>query len=59
MEQDVPNWGRTNGQQDAFAIAKWFQVADGDGRLEKSFTPNIETLDRKKAEIEDWILGVL
>jgi len=54
-----PSAGRTPDQQDAFAIAKWLQRADRDGSLEKFFCPEIEPHERKKTEIEGWILGVL
>jgi hypothetical protein len=54
-----PNQGRTPDQQDAFSIAKWLQRTDCDGSLEKFFCPEIEPHERKKAEIEGWILGVL
>jgi hypothetical protein len=54
-----PNEGRTPDQQDAFSIAKWLQRADCDGSLEKFFCPEIEPHERKTAEIEGWILGVL
>ncbi|MGC2330983.1 MAG: hypothetical protein WA581_05995, partial [Candidatus Acidiferrales bacterium] len=47
-----PSEGRTPDQQDAFAIAKWMQAADGDGNLEKYFRPRLEPDERKKAEIE-------
>ena len=51
--------GRTPDQQDAFAIAKWFQRADSEGSLEKSFRPELEPHDRETAVVEGWILGVL
>jgi hypothetical protein len=54
-----PSAGRTPDQQDAFAIAKWFQRADRDGSLQKFLRPELEPPERKKAEIEGWILGVL
>jgi hypothetical protein len=54
-----PSAGRTSDQQDAFAIAKWFQAADADGSFERYFNPSLESHERKKAEIEGWILGVL
>jgi hypothetical protein len=53
-----PSEGRTGDQQDAFAIATWFQGADADGSLERFFNPSLEPQDRKNAEIEGWILGV-
>jgi hypothetical protein len=51
--------GRTPHQQDAFAIAKWLQRADCAGNLERFFSPEIEPQERKTAEIEGWILGVV
>ncbi len=53
-----PSEGRTPDQQDAFAIATWMQTADCDGSLEKYFQPRLEPDERRKAEIEGWILGV-
>ena len=46
-------------QQDAYVIAKWLQRTDCDGSLERSFCFELEPHDRKTAEIEGWILGVL
>ncbi len=54
-----PSEGRTPDQQDAFATATWMQRADRDGSLEKFFCPELEPHERRKAEIEGWILGVL
>jgi hypothetical protein len=54
-----PSEGRTPDQQDAFSIAKWSQRADCDGSLEKFFRPELQPHDRRTAEIEGWILGVL
>jgi hypothetical protein len=55
----LPSDGRNTHQQDAFAVAKWLQRADGDGSLKKFFCPEIEPHERKTAAIEGWILGVL
>ena len=54
-----PSAGRTPDQQDAFAIAKWLQRADCDGSLEKFLCLELAPDERKKAETEGWILGVL
>jgi hypothetical protein len=54
-----PIAGRTPDQQDAFSIAKWLQRADCDGSLEKYFRLHLEPHERKTAETEVWILGVL
>lgn len=54
-----PSERRTPDQQDAFAIAKWLQGVDCGGTLETYFHPRMEPDERRKAEIEGWILGVL
>jgi hypothetical protein len=54
-----PSAGRTPDQQDAFATAEWLRRADCDGSLERFLCPALEPHERKKAEIEGWILGVL
>jgi len=54
-----PSAGRTPDQQDAFAIVKWLQRADTVGSLDKFLCPELEPHERKKAEVEGWILGVL
>lgn len=51
--------GRTADQQDAFSTAEWLRRADTDGSLERFLSPEIEPDERKMAEIEGWILGVL
>ena len=54
-----PNSGRTQDLQDAFAIAEWMRLADSDGSLKSYFNPRLEPDERKQAEIEGWILGIL
>jgi hypothetical protein len=54
-----PSAGRTPDQQDAFATTEWLKRADSDGSLEKFLRPKLEPRERKMAEIEGWILGVL
>ncbi len=54
-----PSAGRTPDQQDAYATAEWLRRADADGSLERFFCPELEAHERKTAEIEGWILGVL
>lgn len=54
-----PNEGRTPDQQDAYATAEWLRRADTDGSLEKFLCPELEPHERKTAEIEGWILGVM
>ncbi|MGD1212750.1 MAG: hypothetical protein ABR973_15525 [Candidatus Acidiferrales bacterium] len=54
-----PSLGRTPDQQAAYAAAEWLRRADCDGSLEKFLRPKLEPHERKAAEIEGWILGVL
>jgi hypothetical protein len=54
-----PRADRTDHQQDAFATAEWLRRADGDGSLEKFLCPVLEPQERRTAEIEGWILGVV
>jgi hypothetical protein len=54
-----PSAERTSDQQDAFATAEWMRRADGNGSLEKFLGPELEPHERKTAEIEGWILGVI
>jgi hypothetical protein len=57
--RSLPREGRTQDQQDAFATVKWMQQADREGSLGKYLRPRLESEERRKAEIEGWILGVL
>lgn len=54
-----PSEGRTPDQQDAYSVAQWLRRTDCDGSLERFLCPELEPRERKKAEIEGWILGVL
>ena len=56
--KDLPREGRDSHQHDAFSIAAWMRQADGDGSLAGFFNPDLEQGERKRAEIEGWILGV-
>ena len=57
--RSLPMHGRTQDQQDAFAIVKWLQEADREGSFGKYFQPRLEPDERQTATIEGWILGVL
>jgi hypothetical protein len=48
----------TGDQQDAHAGAAWMRQADLDGRLAEYLGPCLTEEERKKAEIEGWILGI-
>ncbi len=53
-----PSAGRTSDQHDAFATAEWLRRADTDGTLIRLLCPELESPERKAAEVEGWILGV-
>ena len=50
--------GRTNDQQDAYAVSASLQAADRDGSLARWFAPSLSPAERRVADIEGWILGV-
>ncbi len=57
--RNFPPSGRSSHQHDAFAIADWLRHADANGTLEGFFSPQLDSLERKTAEVEGWILGVV
>jgi hypothetical protein len=54
-----PREDRNPDQQAAYAVAAWLRRADPDGSLQVLFNPPLEDEERKIAEIEGWILGVV
>lgn len=56
--RSFPPEGRDPHQHDAYSIARWMRRADNDGSLARFFNPYLEPDERKRAEIEGWILGV-
>jgi hypothetical protein len=57
--RSFPSTGRSLDQQDAFATAERLRQADTNGTLTQFFSPELERSERKLAEIEGWILGVV
>ena len=55
----LPLQGHTRDQHDAFMITEFLRWADVSGRLAQFFAPQLSPEDRRTAEIEGWILGVL
>ncbi|MDX6457960.1 MAG: hypothetical protein QOE55_1657 [Acidobacteriaceae bacterium] len=51
--------GRDCHQHDAYTIAAWLRRADNDGSLASFLNPHLEEQERKLAEIEGWILGIV
>ncbi len=54
-----PPAGRTPDQHDAFATAEWLRRADATGTLTRFLCPELGPPERKAAEVEGWILGVV
>lgn len=50
---------RDSHQRDAYSIVAWMRDSDVNGRLAQFMSPVLTPEDRKIAEIEGWILGVL
>jgi hypothetical protein len=56
--QTIARVDRDPHQHDAYSIAAWLRRADSNGSLTDCFFPNLEPDERRRAEIEGWILGV-
>ncbi len=54
-----PRGGRDQHQHDAYSIAAWQRMADNDGSLPGFLDPPLPQPERRIAEIEGWILGVV
>ena len=54
-----PMDGRDQHQHDAYSIAAWLRLADNDGSLPGFLDPPLPEQERRIAEIEGWILGVV
>jgi hypothetical protein len=56
---DVPRAGRNDHQQDAYAIAAALRRVDGIESLGPFLRPELTAEERRRAEIEGWILGLI
>jgi hypothetical protein len=54
-----PKEARDGHQHDAYSIAAWMRQVDIDGSLLRFTNPQLQEDERKTAEIEGWILGVI
>jgi hypothetical protein len=55
----IPQDERTSDQHAAYAVTAWRRRTDLNGSLTHYFNPPLAPEERKKAEIEGWILGVI
>jgi hypothetical protein len=49
---------RTVDQQDAYATARWLKEMDHRSYLGRYFKPPLTSEERKRCDLEGWILGV-
>jgi hypothetical protein len=54
-----PRKERNSDQHAAYSATAWLRRADTDGSLPRFFNPPLEPEERKVAEVEGWILGVM
>ena len=54
-----PRQDRDNDQHAAYSVVAWLRRADMDGNLSQFFKPPLRAEERKAAEVEGWILGVI
>jgi hypothetical protein len=54
-----PKDDRTADQQDAYCVARWLTESDEAGFLQRYFAPPLTDDERKVADLEGWILGIM
>ncbi|MDP2238714.1 MAG: hypothetical protein Q8K18_00955 [Burkholderiales bacterium] len=54
-----PKQGRTPDEHDAYAVARWLAESAARGSLDRYFNPPLTIEERRIAEREGWILGVM
>ena len=54
-----PRQDRDSDQHAAYSVAAWLRRADSDGSLTQFFKPQLNFGERKTADVEGWILGVV
>ena len=57
--RSFPVENRDGHQHDAYSTAAWMRQADSSGSLSTFAEPPLDESDRRAAEIEGWILGVM
>ncbi len=54
-----PKDDRSGDQQDAYCVARWLTETDERGFLERYFAPPLTDKERRVADLEGWILGIM
>jgi len=57
--RSFPIENRDGHQHDAYSVAAWMRQTDSNGSLSTFADPPLDVADRRAAEIEGWILGVM
>ena len=55
----LPRQDRNSDQHAAYSVAAWLRRADLNAKLSQFLQPTLHAEERKIAEIEVWILGVV
>jgi ABC-type molybdate transport system substrate-binding protein len=58
-KRDFARADRTDDQHDAYCVAEWLLRADRDGSLARFLKPHLTPPERRVAQVEGWILGVV
>ena len=53
-----PRASRNPSQHRAYSTAEWMRKVDENNSLAAFFNPDLESVERKTAEIEGWFLGL-
>jgi hypothetical protein len=56
--RNFPKEGRTPDQHDAYPVAAWLRLADGEGILAEFLKPELNPPKRAIARVEGWIFGI-
>ena len=59
LRRRYPREGRSGHQHDAYAVARWLAEMDRRGALARYFDPSLSDEERRIANLEGWILGIL
>jgi len=59
FKKRYPKDDRKPDQQDAYCVARWLTESDERGFLERYFAPPLTYEERKVADLEGWILGIM
>ncbi|MHB0958251.1 MAG: hypothetical protein ACYC0X_12295 [Pirellulaceae bacterium] len=59
LRKRYPREGRSADQHDAYVVAQWLADMDRRNVLGRYFDPPLSDDERRMADLEGWILGIL